>query len=234
MNLPHLSRGGRNPLLGTVDRIYTVLFVVAIVAGAAFSLGSVGYLLGFNATTLVYIALGFSMMSGNYWIDGGRDEEGEPRIKPVDTQLQMTSLAVIPIALRWAMQMPFFDQLAASMEAVASAAAPSVFRQLGYMAQVLGLWVLVAVSEEAFRAAMLNAADLTVQFRGRGLQDRYRAFFANTVWMLFHFLQRPLDLGVYWKYMLWLYVAGLVMTYALMRAGMGSATLIHLIVNLTA
>jgi len=34
--------------------------------------------------------------------------------------------------------------------------------------------------------------------------------------------------------MLWLYVAGLVMTYALMRAGMGSATLIHLIVNLTA
>jgi hypothetical protein len=160
-------------------------------------------------------------MSGNYWFSG-------PGIKPVDEQLQATAWAVVPIALRWAMQMPFFDQLAASMEA------GEALTQLRYVAQVLGLWILVAVSEEAFRAGMLNAADLTVQFRGRGLQDRYRAFFANTTWFLFHFFQRPLDLGVYWKYMLWLYVTGLVITYVLMKVGLGSATLIHLIVNLTA
>ena len=227
MNLaPFSSKGGKNPLKTPQDRIFIVLFVVALVIGAAFSLRSVGYLLGFNATTLVYIALGFGIMSGNYWYDGGKDEGGKPKIKPVDEQLQWTALAVIPIALRWAMQMPFFDQLAAS--------AVDPTQQLRYMAQVLGLWILVAVSEEAFRGAMLNAADLVAEFRGRGLQDRWRILFANTVWMAFHFFQRPLDLNIYWKYIIWLYVAGLVMTYVLMKAGMGSATLIHLIVNLTA
>ena len=212
------TKGGEkeNPVTALNDRIYAVLFVVALLAGAAFQLGSVGYLLGFNAATLTYIALGFTMMSGN-WI---------AKAQPTDVQLQYTALAVIPIALRWAMQMPFFDQLAAS------AVEPT--QQLVYMAQVVGLWILVAVSEEAFRAGMLNAADLVAGFKGRGLQDWFRILFANTVWMAFHFLQRPLDLNVYWKYILWLYVAGLVMTWALMKAGMGSATLIHLIVNLTA
>ncbi|MFH2109882.1 MAG: hypothetical protein ABIJ47_01335, partial [Candidatus Bathyarchaeota archaeon] len=202
--------------------IFITLFVAALVAGAAFSLGSVGYLLGFNATTLVYIALGFSIMSGNYWYDGGK----EAKIKPVDEQLQMTAWAVIPIALRWAMQMPFFDQLAASVT--------DPTQQLRYMAQVLGLWILVAVSEEAFRAGMLNAADLVAQFRGRELQDRWRILFANSVWIGFHFFQRPLDLNIYGTYMVWLFVAGLVMTYATIKGGMGAATLIHLIVNLTA
>lgn len=197
------------------------MFVAALVAGAAFSLGSVGYLLGFNATTLVYIALGFGVMSGNYWFQG-------PNIKPVDVQLQATAWAIVPIALRWAMQMPFFDQVAASMEA------GEALTQLRYMAQVLGLWILVAVSEEAFRAAMLNAADLVTQTTNRELQDRWRILFANTVWVAFHFFQRPLDLGIYWKYMLWLYVTGLVITWVLMKVGLGSATLIHLIVNLTA
>ena len=99
---------------------------------------------------------------------------------------------------------------------------------------LLGLWILVAVSEEAFRAGMLNAADLVVEFKGRGIRDRWKILFANTVWVGFHFFQRPLDLAVYWKYVLWLYVTGLVITYVLMKVGLGSATLIHLIVNLTA
>jgi len=200
------------------------LFVAALIAGAAFSLGSVGYLLGFNATTLVYIALGFGVMSANYWYDGGRAS----KIKPVDRQLQMTAWAVVPIALRWAMQMPFFDQLAASMEAA------STLSQLRYMAEVLALWILVAVSEEAFRAAMLNAADLVLEFRGKVVRDRWRILFANTVWIAFHFFQRPLDLNVYGMYIVWLFVAGLVMTYATVEGGMGAATLIHIIVNLTA
>lgn len=210
------SQSEKNPVTALNDRIYAILFVVALIAGAAFSLGSVGYLLGFNATTLVYIAIGFTMMSGN-WI---------AKAQPTDVQLQWTALAVIPITLRWAMQMPFFDQLAAS--------AVDPTQQLRYMAQVLGLWVLVAVSEEAFRGAMLNAADLFATFRGKELQDRYRIVFANLTWFIFHFFQRPLDFGIYWKYMIWLFIAGLVMTYALMKAGMGAATLIHLIINLTA
>ncbi|MFH2111686.1 MAG: CPBP family glutamic-type intramembrane protease [Candidatus Bathyarchaeota archaeon] len=230
MNLSPFSlspKGGDgNPLSAAQDRIFIALFVTALVVGAAFQLGSVGYLLGFNASTLTYIALGFGMMSGNYWYDSGKDEGRKLRIKPVDEQLQMTAWAVVPIGLRWAMQMPFFDQLAASTV--------DPVQQLQYMAQVLGLWILVAVSEEAFRAGMLNAADLVAQFRGRELQDWFRILFANSVWMGFHFFQRPLDLSVYGAYMVWLFVAGLVMTYATIKGGMGAATLIHLIVNLTA
>lgn len=212
----------RNNPIGTAsDRIFMILLVIALVAGFSFSLGSVGYLLGFNATTLVLIAISFTVMSGNYWYRG-------KQIQPVNTQLQATSLAVIPIALRWALQMPFFNELVASTSDV------SAVQQLGYMAQVLGLWILVAVSEEAFRAAMLNAADLFLQFTNREIQDRWKILFANSVWIGFHFLQRPLDLSIYGVYIVWLFCSGLVMTYVLMKVGLGSASLIHLIINLTA
>ena len=210
-----------NPVSEASDRIYMILLVIALIAGFSFSLGSVGYLLGFNATTLVLIAMSFTVMSGNYWYRG-------KQIQPVNMQLQATSLAIIPIALRWALQMPFFNELIASTSDV------SAVQQLGYMAQVLGLWILVAVSEEAFRAAMLNAADLFLQFTNRELADRWKILFANTVWIGFHFLQRPLDLTIYGPYIVWLFVSGFVMTWALMKVGLGSATLIHLIINLTA
>ena len=210
-----------NPVSEASDRIYMILLVIALIAGFSFSLGSVGYLLGFNATTLVLIAMSFTVMSGNYWYRG-------KQIQPVNMQLQATSLAIIPIALRWALQMPFFNELVASTSDV------SIVQQLGYMAQVLGLWILVAVSEEAFRAAMLNAADLFLQFTNRELADRWKILFANTVWIGFHFLQRPLDLTIYGPYIVWLFVSGFVMTWALMKVGLGSATLIHLIINLTA
>jgi len=210
-----------NPMTRATDRLYVTLFIVALIAGFAFSLGSVGYLLGFNATTLVLIALSFTVMSANMWYQG----EG---VKSTEAQLQATSLAVIPIALRWALQMPLFQELVASIDGADAAV------QLRYMAQVIGLWILVAVSEEAFRAAMLNAADLFAQFQSREIQDRWKILFANTVWILFHFLQRPLDLQVYGPYIVWLFAAGLVMTFALRSYGMGAATLIHLIVNLTA
>ena len=219
MNMGFMSRN--NPIETASDRIFMILLVIALIAGFSFSLGSVGYLLGFNATTLVLIAMSFTVMSGNYWYRG-------KQIQSVNTQLQATSLAVIPIALRWALQMPFFNELVASTSEV------SAVQQLGYMTQVLGLWILVAVSEEAFRAAMLNAADLFLQFTNREIQDRWKILFANTVWIGFHFLQRPLDLSIYGPYIVWLFASGLVMTYVLMKIGLGSATLIHLIINLTA
>ncbi len=203
------------------DRVFMILLVVALLAGFGFSLGSVGYLLGFNATTLVLITISFTVMSGNYWYKGAN-------IKPVNTQLQATSLAIIPIALRWALQMPFFNEVVASTSDV------SVVQQLSYMGQVLGLWILVAVSEEAFRAAMLNVANLFLKFTNKEIQDRWKILFANSVWVGYHFLQRPLDLGIYGPYIVWLFCSGLVMTYVLMKVGLGSATLIHLIINLTA
>jgi len=203
------------------DRIFMILLVIALLAGFSFSLGSVGYLLGFNATTLVLIATSFTVMSGNYWYKG-------KQIQPVNVQLQATSLAVIPIALRWALQMPFFNELVASTSDV------SVVQQLGYMAQVLGLWILVAVSEEAFRAAMLNAADMFLQFTNREVQDWWKVLFATIMWIRFHFLQRPMDLSIYGPYIVWLFISGIVMTWVLMKFGLGAATLIHLIINLTA
>ena len=209
----------KNPLKKARDPIFMFSFVVALLAGAAFSLGSVGYLLGFNATTLVYIALGFGVMSANYWYEGST-------IKPVDEQLQAVSWAVVPIALRWAMQMPFFDQLTASVT--------DPLQQGLYMAQVLGLWILVAVSEEAFRAAMMNLADMVVEFRGRTLQNRWKIVGSNLVWWGFHFFQRPFAMDIYWKYGLWLFLTGLVIGYVLTEKRLGAATLIHLIVNLTA
>jgi hypothetical protein len=210
-----------NPVSAASDRIFMILLVLALLAGFSFQLGSVGYLLGFNATTLVLIAMSFTVMSANYWYRG-------KQIQPVNVQLQATSLAIIPIALRWALQMPIFSELVASTGDV------SVAQQLGYMGQVLGLWILVAVSEEAFRAAMLNAADLFLQFTNREVQDRWKILFANSVWIGFHFLQRPLDLSVYGPYIVWLFASGLVMTIVLMKVGLGSATIIHLIINLTA
>lgn len=210
-----------NPVSAAKDRIYMILLVVALITGFAFSLGSVGYLLGFNATTLVIIAISFSMMSIDLWW-GGKNTG------PVDLQLQGVSLAVIPIALRWFLQMPLFYEFMASMQGDGLGA------QLGAMAQVMGLWVLVAVSEEAFRAAMLNVADLFAEFKHSKIQDRYRILFANTVWVGFHFLQRPLDMNVYGVYIVWLFASGLVMTFAMRQFGMGAATVIHLIINLTA
>ena len=201
------------------DKVFIALFLAAVVASAAFQLNNVGYLLGFNAATLGYIALAFGVMSGNYWYKS-------PDIKPVDEQLRLTAWAVVPIALRWALQMPWFDHL------MASTVTP--FQQLGYMAQVLGLWTLVAVSEECFRAAMLNAADLILELKDKELQNHWRILVANTVWIAFHFFQRPLDLAIYWKYVVWLFASGLIMTYVMTQRAMGAAVLIHLITNLTA
>jgi hypothetical protein len=219
--MPVLNSSTDNPVTQAHDRIYMILLVVALIAGFAFSLGSVGYLLGFNATTLVLIAISFSMMSVNIWHES-------KAVKPVNDQLQGTALAMVPIALRWFLQIPLFH------EALAAFSGDTALQQLSYMAQVMGLWVLVAVSEEAFRAAMLNVADLFAKFRDQGVQDRYKIVFANTVWVGFHFLQRPLDIGIYGVYIVWLFVSGLVMTFAMREFGMGAATLIHLIINLTA
>lgn len=215
------DKPGKNPLSAASDRIYVILLVVALIAGFAFSLGSVGYLLGFNATTLVLIAISFSMMSINIWWKSSAVESS-------NVQLQGTALAMVPIALRWFLQIPLFH------EAVAAFNGSGTLQQLSYMAQVMGLWVLVAVSEEAFRAAMLNVADLFAKFRDNDVQDRYKILFANVVWVGFHFLQRPLDIDIYGVYIVWLFASGLVMTFAMRQFGMGAATMIHLIINLTA
>ena len=125
------------------DKLFLGCFIGAMVAGMAFSLGSVGYLLGFNATTLALYGGIFTITSLN-WIT---------RAKPLDEQLAWCGLAAIPIFTRMAFNMPLFREVVASMEV----ASVTPMDQVGYMAQIVGLWLLVAVCEEGFRATMFNA-----------------------------------------------------------------------------
>lgn len=224
------------------DKIFITCALLAGVAGMAFSLNSVGYLLGFNATTLALYGFIFTVMSLN-WIT---------RARPVSEQLTGVLLAVIPIATRLVFNMAFFQQAIASMDGAASLTA---YQQIRYIGQVGGIWLLVAVCEEAFRAAELNMVltwlPAQVGLKGREIllktdptaedwedltgTGKAVAQVTQTIgWLVFHFLQRPLDVSIYGPYMVWLCVAGLTMGYAMVKYGMGCATLIHILVNLTA
>ena len=207
----------------TPDPLYVFSLFMAGIAGQYFSLKSVGHLLGFNSTTLWQGALFWSIMSVN-WITSARRGRD---------QFKLIWLAGIPIALRVFFQMPIFEQVLASSGEII---------QLGYLGEVVGLWNLVSVHEEAFRAAALTVVSGifpdAFEFRNKVFSKQQMvwvvAFFANTAWVLFHFLQRPLDLTLYWKYILWLYCSGFVFTYALMEGGLGVAVWVHTITNLTA
>jgi len=222
------------------DKIFITCAIGAGVAGMAFSLNSVGYLLGFNATSLALYGFIFIMLSLN-WIT---------RAKPMETQFNYMLLAAVPIGFRILFNMTLFREIVASVDTAAGAVT-----QLRYIAQVLGIWLLVAVCEEAFRATILNFAITwippSVEMLGwaielktdptaetwddlTGLGKALAMFTATVAWILFHFLQRPLDLQLYGPYIAWLFLAGLTMGYAMVKAGMGAATVIHIIVNLTA
>jgi len=218
------------------DKLYLGCLVAAMVAGMYFSLNSVGYLLGFNATTLALYGIVFTVTSLNWIV----------RAKPMESQLVYSGLVVVPIATRIFFNMPLFEQIVASTAAL---------EQLSYMAQVLGIWLMVAVCEESFRATMMNTAIawMPAVLGVRGLSLRLKLVedargwddltaegkaaamvFTCVAWIAFHFLQRPLDFQLYWRYMIWLFVSGITFGYALVKAGPGCAVVIHVLTNLTA
>lgn len=201
------------------DKLYITLFFAAMIAGLYFSLASPLYLLGFNANTLMISGVIFTVCSAN-WV---------MKARPVDEQAGYAALCLIPIALRAVLQLPFFGSWG---EALGDAATWQ--QQVGYALQVAGLWLLVSVAEEAFRAALMNLAEVFQRFRDREINLWWRALFANSAWILFHFVQRPFDPWTYRHYIVWLFISGLVMTYALVKAGLGASVLIHLLTNLTA
>lgn len=222
------------------DKIFITCAILAGVAGMGFSLNSVGYLLGFNSTTLSVFGLVFTVFSLN-WIT---------RAKPMETQFNYMLLAVVPIVTRLIFNMALFQEIVASMTA-----ATTPLDQLRYISQVMGIWLLVAVCEEAFRATILNFGIAwippTVGIKGWEIElktdptaeewedltgtGKAVALVTSTIaWILFHFLQRPLDLQLYGPYIVWLFIAGVTMGYAMVKAGMGAATVIHIITNLTA
>ena len=88
----------------------------------------------------------------------------------------------------------------------------------------LGAQILTAVSEESFRATMLNLFKLLPK---KAEWIRYGA--ANAAWVAYHFFRHPFD----WAYCAWLACfCAPVFTYCLEKHGLGSACLAHMICNL--
>jgi len=200
------------------DKLFIALFIFAMAGGLWLSLQSVGHLLAFNVQTLMITGVVFTVTSLNWLV----------KAKPIDVQVKYSALCLVPIALRYVLNMPIFSGFASF------GASQSLEMQAYYMLQIVALWALVAVSEESFRATMMNFAEIVLKWRDRELNMAWRALFANAIWILFHFIQRPFNPFAYKWYIVWLFVSGLVMTYVLVKAGLGSAVLLHVLVNLPA
>jgi len=211
------------------DKLFITLFFIAILSGLWLSLQSAGYILAFNVNTLLITAVIFGICSSNYW--------WSRPLPSLDHQVAYSALCLAPIGLRALFQLPIFTG-SWTAALTPQEASVSALQQLGFMLQVVGLWTLVAVSEETFRASMMNFADLFAEFKQREVSLTWKALFSNAIWLVFHFAQRggltPANLWTYRYYIVWLFVSGLVMTYALVKAGLGASTLIHLLVNLSA
>jgi len=198
------------------DKLFITLFIFGMMGGLWLSLQSVGHLLSFNVQIVMITAIVFTVTSLN-WL---------PKSKPIDIQIQYSAFCLIPIALRFVLNLPIFSTFTASMV--------DLQQQILFILQVVALWILVAVSEETFRATMMNFAETLIDWKNEQWDKIWKILFANGVWVIFHFIQRPFDLFAYKWYMVWLFISGLIMTYVLFKAGLGSAILVHLLVNLTA
>jgi len=202
------------------DKLFLIFWVGGFLGGLWMSLQSIGHLLQFNVNNLMIMAIVFMLMSLNFVANA----------PPVDKQIAYASLAVVPIAVRWILNQP----------AIASENAGlfdfSTLQQAMYTLQVITLWMLVAVNEECFRAAMFNVFDAFAGDRISNPTTRtvLKLTVANLLWLLFHFIQRPFDPRVYGYYMLWLIASGMIMSYALLKGGLGAAVALHFIVNVTA
>jgi hypothetical protein len=203
------------------DKLFLFFWVGGFLGGLWMSLQSVGHLLQFNINNLMITSIVFMLMSLNF----------VAKAPTIDRQIAYASLAVIPIAIRWALNQP-------SVAGVGNASLFdfSTLQQILYTLQVVSLWMLVAVNEECFRAAMMNVFDAFASNRISNplTRDTIKLTTANLLWLLFHFIQRPFDPTVYGYYMLWLILSGMVMSFALLKGGLGAAVTLHFIVNMTA
>lgn len=198
------------------DKVFVLMLVGAGLGGLWLSLQSAGYLLAFNVNTLLIACVIFTLTSANYIIHA----------KDWRMQVQYAALALVPITLRFALNLPFFQSYTASLADWAG--------QALFALQVLALWCVVAVCEEAFRATCMNVWDAIYQVRNKKSNTLLKILFANALWILFHFIQRPFDIWTYRYYIVWLFCSGLVLGFLVEKAGLGSAALAHFIVNVTA
>ena len=201
------------------DKIYIMMLVAAGVSGLWLSLQSAGYLLAFNVNTLMISCMIFTLTSANYIVNA----------KPWQMQIQYAALAIIPIALRWLLNLPFFQSYTPQ-----HASMLDVMAQILFALQVIALWTIVAVAEESFRATMMNVWEGIYRLKNRQTNTIAKVMFANALWVLFHFIQRPFDPVAYKWYIVWLAASGVVLGLVLEKAGLGAAALAHFMVNLTA
>ena len=203
-----------------VDKLFLFFWIGGFLGGLWMSLASIGHILQFNLNNLMITSIVFFIMSS-------------PLMKKApsfDKQIALASLAVIPIAIRWLLNQP------ALLSQNASLFDFSTLQQILFTLQVVSLWMLVAVNEECFRAAMFNVFDVFTENRIANplTRDVLKLTFANLLWLLFHFIQRPFDPIQYGWYMIWLAISGMILSYALLKGGLGAATALHFMINLTA
>ena len=199
-----------------VDRLYLGLFVLGFLGGLWVSLRGPGSLLGLNCQTLMVCAIASTALAAN-WL---RRHDYN-----TDRACLYASLALIPIGLRTAFGLTLLTH--------ASFLGLDLEDLLAFV-EVVCVFSLVAVAEESFRAAMFNITEAIGPVRGK-LPEWARWGIANALWCFYHFAQRQFrpDLLTL-TYTAWLLITGAVMCYIMREAGLGSAALAHLIVNLTA
>ena len=199
-----------------MDKLYLGIFVVGFLGGLWIGLRGPGSLLGLNCQTLMICTIVSTALAAN-WL--------RRRDYSTDRACMYASLALIPIGLRTAFNltlMTYASFLSLGME------------DLLAFVEVVCIFSLVAVAEESFRAAMFNIAETVEPIRDK-LPEWARWGIANALWCVYHFAQRQFSPDLLTiSYTAWLLITGAIMCYIMREAGLGAATLAHLIVNLTA
>ena len=157
-----------------------------------------------------------------------------PEKKTTEEQMRYVPLALIPIGARFLLNHQLFSELTGSLQA----ADITGLAQIGYIFEVIGLWTLVAVSEEGFRATVMMVTSQILpdswEYQHLVSANILKGFIAITAWVWFHFYQRSFDLSAQLPYIAWLYLSGAVFTYTMEESSFGAAVLQHIVVNLTA
>ena len=203
-----------NPFQQFTDKLFIIFLLFAGLAGLAISLSAMGFYLQWASNTLLLSTVLFIVLSAN-WL---RKSPG------IDKQIQLSTLALIPIVLRFAIVSSFF---ASFQEAIS-------IKDIFFIS---GIWAIVSVSEETFRATMFNffeylSSETKIIENRRKVEYILAKFtFATITWLIFHYFQRPFSLDYY---LAWLIITGFLLCFILEKGGLGSAVLAHFLIDITA
>jgi len=203
-----------NPFKKFHDKLYIFFLFFAGLAGLAISLSAMGFYLQWASNTLLLSTVLFIILSANYL----------KKSPGFDRQIQLASLALVSIVLRYIIVASFF---ASFQEAIS-------IKDIFFIA---GIWAIVSVSEETFRATMFNffeylSSETKIIENRRKVEYTLAKFtFATITWLIFHYFQRPFSLDYY---LAWLTITGFLLCFILEKGGLGSAVLAHFLIDITA